>query len=91
MEMSLILEYLFRLAMTLGIGLVIHTVKDFKLQFKQLTDKMAEVTLSLQSLLIKDENRAEKIGELKMEVHMLKQDVDELKQRVLELEIRTKE
>jgi len=71
METQQILEYLFKGVITLGVGLMIYTLKDFKSSLIKLTDSLTAVTLSLRELIIKDENKSEKLSELKADIKLV--------------------
>lgn len=82
---SLILEYVFKGIVSLGIGLMIYTLKDFKSSLTKLTDSLTAVTLSLRELIIKDENKSEKLSELKSEIKTMQDRLRRLESEVARL------
>lgn len=78
-ELNVYLEYAFKGLLSLAAMMMLYILKDFKLSLKELTKSLAAVTLSLNSLLIKDENKAERLAELKMEYDHLQADLAELR------------
>ena len=91
MEASVILEYVFKGVISVGVGLMIYTLKDFKTSLTKLTDSLTAVTLSLRELIIKDENKSEKLTEIKAEINKMQNDIAHLKARVVELRYKNKE
>jgi len=83
MEPTLILEYLFKGIVSIGVGLMIYTLKDFKSSLTRLADGLTAVTLSLRELIVKDENKSEKLTELKAEIKQMQERL-----RRLEAEVR---
>ena len=85
MESSVVLEYVFKGIISIGVGLMIYTLKDFKTSLTRLTDSLTAVTLSLRELIIKDENKSEKLTELKAEIKTIQSKVVRLEIEVSRL------
>ncbi len=85
METNIILEYVFKGAITIGVGLMIYTLKDFKASLVKLTDSLTAVTLSLRELIVKDENKSEKLTEMKNELKTIQSRVTRLEVEVSRL------
>lgn len=85
MEAQELLEYAFKGIISIGVGLMIYTLKDFKSSLSKLTDSLTAVTLSLRELIIKDENKAEKLTELKAELRITQSRITRLELEVARL------
>lgn len=83
--MEELLEYAFKGVISIGVGLMIYTLKDFKSSLTRLTDSLTLVTLSLRELIIKDENKSEKLTEMKAELKTMQSRVTRLEIEVTRL------
>ena len=91
MPTDILIEYLFKGIISVGVGLVIWTLKDFKVSLTKLTDSLTAVTISLRELIIKDENKSESLTELKSRISKLENEVSHLRSQVIELKFKHKE
>jgi len=91
MTTEMLVEYLFKGIISIGVGLVIWTLKDFKVSLTKLTDSLTAVTISLRELIIKDENKSESLTEMKSRISKLENEVSHLRVHVAELKSRNKE
>lgn len=91
MPTEILIEYLFKGIISVGVGLVIWTLKDFKVSLTKLTDSLTAVTISLRELIIKDENKSESLTELKSRISKLENEVSHLRSQVIELKFKHKE
>ena len=91
MPTEILIEYLFKGVISVGVGLVIWTLKDFKVSLTKLTDSLTAVTISLRELIIKDENKSESLTELKSRISKLENEVSHLRSQVIELKFKHKE
>lgn len=79
-------KYILEGILTLGVGAMVWVLKDFKESITNLTNKLTEVTISLKELIIKDESKDEKIGEMKAKQEQHERDIQLLKLKVAMLE-----
>lgn len=91
MEEQVVIEYIFKGIITLGVGLLIWNLKDFKASLTKLTDSLTDVTLSLRELIVKDENKSASLTEIKDKIKHMENDIAHLKARVIELRFNKKE
>jgi hypothetical protein len=91
MTAELLVEYLFKGIISVGVGLVIWTLKDFKVSLTKLTDSLTAVTISLRELIIKDENKSESLTEMKSRISRLENDVSHQRVQIAELKTKHKE
>lgn len=62
---SALLEQIFRGVISIGVAVMIYLIKDFKADIKKLTEGLANIGLSLQTLITKDTHKDDAIRELK--------------------------
>lgn len=91
MEATQVLEYCFKGLISLGVGMMIYILKDFKTSLKQVTDSLTEVTLTLKELMVKDNHKDETIAEIKSSHKELKKEVDQLRNDVMLLKLKKQE
>jgi hypothetical protein len=91
MTAEMLVEYLFKGIISVGVGLVIWTLKDFKVSLTKLTDSLTAVTISLRELIIKDENKSESLTEMKSRLSKLENEVSHIRIHVAELKTKHKE
>jgi hypothetical protein len=91
MTAELLVEYLFKGIISVGVGLVIWTLKDFKVSLTKLTDSLTAVTISLRELIIKDENKSESLTEMKSRISRLENEVSHQRVQIAELKTKHKE
>lgn len=87
MDSQALFEHLFRAVVTIGVSLVIYILKDFKADFKLLTEKMAEVSTSLQNAINDTKHQREKLAEYKSRLEINEKLIYELRERILKLEL----
>lgn len=83
-------KYILEGVLTLGVGAMVWVLKDFKESITNLTSKLTEVTISLKELIVKDENKDEKIGEMKAKQEQHEREIQLLKIKVAMLENKKK-
>ena len=85
MEGAEFFEYVFKGVVSLGVGTMVFILKDFKVSLNKLSDSLAAVTLSLNSLVVKDEHKAEKLLELKLSINKIQHDIAKLQVQVFSI------
>lgn len=91
MTTELLVEYAFKGFISLGVCLMIWTLKDFKTSLANLTESLTAVIISLRELIVKDENKAESLTEIKSRVSKLESMVARLQAEIIELKFKRKE
>lgn len=72
------------------VAVAVYLLKDFKADFKKLTEGLASVSESLQILLTKDTHKNEQISELKEQMLAHSKAIGHLKIRIALLEQKTR-
>jgi peptidoglycan hydrolase CwlO-like protein len=87
MDQAQIFEHLFRAVLTAGVGAVIYNLREFKTDFKKLTERLSDVSYGLQSVVETSKHRDEKIAELKKQIDVNEAAIHNLRERILRLEL----
>lgn len=83
-------ELLYKAISSIGVGLLIYFIKDFKAEFKKLAEGLNSVSLSLQTLITKDTHKEEAISEIKIQLERLNKDQGYLKIKLALIEQKVK-
>jgi hypothetical protein len=90
MQPNDILEHIFKGVITLGVGMMIFILKDFKASLNKLTESLNAVMISLNSLLIEDKHKTKSLVEIDIEMKKNRADLIRLEKQMIELRYKTR-
>lgn len=76
------LDTIFKALISLGVGLVIYLLKDFKSSMNKVADGLNKTNLSLQTLIANDNHKATEIASLRLAIAKNEQVISEVRQEL---------
>lgn len=86
-ESPILLEYIFKTVVTIGIAVATYILKDFRSTLTKLTENLQSLTISVSTLVERDSTRETVILDLKKDIDVLTERLRKLEKDLIRQEV----